>query len=66
MTKTKRDVETEIEVTLCLMQDLMGEILWDMVNDKIDGVIFHEEFEIVGFDPSSVVLKVTGYIVEDE
>lgn len=65
MTKTRQKIETEIEVSLCMIQDLMGESLGDMANEKINGVIFHEEYEIVGFDPSSVVLKVTGYVVED-
>lgn len=65
MTKNRQNIETEIEVSLCMIQDLMGESLWDMVNEKIDGVIFREEYEIVGFDPGSVVLKVTGHILED-
>lgn len=65
MTKNRQNIETEIEVSLCMMQDLMGESLWDMANEKVDGVIFHENYEIVGFDTDSVVLKVTGYIVED-
>ena len=66
MTKNERKVETEIEVSLCMMQDLMGERLWDLANEKIDGVIFYEEFEIVGFDTDSIVLKVTGCVKEDE
>ena len=66
MTKVRRDIETEIEVSLCMMQDLMGESLCDMADEKIDGVIFNKGYEIVGFDPFSVVLKVTGYVREDE
>jgi hypothetical protein len=66
MTKVRRDIETEIEVSLCMMQDLMGESLCDMADEKIDSVIFNKGYEIIGFDPFSVVLKVTGYVREDE
>lgn len=66
MTKIKRKTETEMKITLTTMRSLMGESFRNLADDEIDGVILNEEFEIIGFDPSSITLRITRYIEDEE